>query len=66
MKICDLEDDVFLALCQIEYLRDGIEEGGRIEKVKDDAVTFINADGSESTFYLQPVQDLLDALRKMT
>lgn len=61
----DLEDATFQAHCQIEYLRDHLEEGGRIRHVRDDVVTLDLHDGSETTIYLRPIQHLLDVLRSM-
>ncbi len=62
----DLEDDIFQAHCQIDYLRDHIEEGGRIRHVRDDLVTLDLSDGSETTINLRPIQSLLNGLRTMT
>jgi hypothetical protein len=61
----DLEDTIFQAHCQIEYLRDHIEEGAQIESVRDDLGTLILGDDSETTINLRPIQRLLDVLRGM-
>lgn len=62
----DLEDDIFQAHCQIDYLRDHIENGGTIQHVRDDIVT-INLPGNSFTeVNLRPIQHLLAELRKMS
>ena len=65
-KIIDLEDDTFQAHCQIDYLQNYIEEGATIRHVRDDVVTLDLRDGSETTINLEPVQSLLDGLRRLT
>ena len=65
-KIIDLEDDIFQAHCLIDYLQNHIEEGATIRHVRDDLVTLDLRDGSETTINLEPVQSLLDGLRKLT
>ncbi len=62
----DLEDDIFQACCALDYLKDYIEDGGRIRHVVDDVVTMDLADDSETTINLAPVQHLLNALRSMS
>lgn len=62
----DLEDDIFQAHCQIDYLRDYIEDGGTIQHVRDDIVT-INLPGNRFTeVNLRPIQHLLAELRKLS
>lgn len=62
----DLEDDIFQAHCQIDYLRDHIENGGTIQHVRDDIVT-INLPGDTFTeINLRPIQHLLTELRKLS
>ena len=62
----DLEDDIFQAHCQIDYLRDHIESGGTIQHVRDDIVT-INLPGNSFTeVNLRPIQRLLAELRKLS
>jgi hypothetical protein len=62
----DLDDDIFQAHCQLDYLHDYFEHGARIRHVRDDVVTLDLSDGSETTINLRPVQRLLDTLRGMT
>lgn len=62
----DLEDDVFQAECQISYLRRNLEDGGTIDHVRDDVVTMLLSDGSETTINLRPIQHLLSGLRSLT
>lgn len=62
----DLEDDVFQAHCQIDYLRDHLEQGGTIRHVRDDLVTLDLPGGSYTEINLRPMQHLLDELRKLT
>ena len=63
--LTDLDDDTFQAHCQIDYLRDYIEEGATIRHCRDDVVTLDLADGSETTINLRPIQHLLNVLRTM-
>ena len=65
-RIINLEDDIFQAHCQLDYLQTHIEEGATICHVRDDLVTLDLRDGSETTIDLAPVQSLLDGLRKLT
>ena len=61
----DLEDDIFQAHCQIDHLRDHIEDGGTIRYVRDDVVTIDLPDGTYTEVNLLPIQSLLSELRKM-
>lgn len=61
----DLDDATFQAHCQMDYLRNEIEGGATIRHVRGDVVTLDLPDGSEMDIYLQPIQSLLDGLRKM-
>lgn len=61
----DLEDDIFQAHCQIDYLRDHIENGGTISRVRDDIVTIDLPDNTYTEVNLRPIQFLLGELRKM-
>ena len=63
--LTDLDDDTFQAHCQIDCLRNHIEEGGTIRHCRDDVVTLDLADGSETTINLRPIQHLLNVLRTM-
>lgn len=65
-KIIDIEDDTFQAHCQLDYLRDHIEDGATIRHVRDDVVTLDLRDGSETTVNLEPIQSLLNGLRRLT
>lgn len=66
-KIIDLENDLFQAQCAVNYLHDYVfEEGATIRHVRDDVVTLDLADGTETTVNLEPVQTLLDGLRRLT
>lgn len=60
-----LTDDIFQADCQIGYLRDYLDEGGKIESVVDDTVTITLRDGSEAHVYLGPIYQLLVELREL-
>lgn len=62
----DMEDDVFQAHCQIDFLRDHLEQGGTIRHVRDDLVTLDLPDNSYTEVNLRPVQHLLTELRKLT
>ena len=61
----DLDDDTFQAHCQIDCLRNHIEEGATIRHCRDDVVTLDLADGSETMINLRPIQHLLNVLRTM-
>ena len=61
----NLEDTIFQAHSEIGYLFDRIDEGAQIESVRDDLVTLILGDDSETTINLRPIQRLLDVLRGM-
>lgn len=61
----DLEDDIFQALCQLEYLRDHVEDGGTIQRVRNDLVEIDLPDNSYTEVNLRPIQRLLDGLRAM-
>lgn len=61
----DLEDDIFQAHCQLDYLRDYIEDGGRIAHVRDDIVTIDLPGNTFTEVNLRPIQFLLGELRKM-
>lgn len=62
----DLEDGIFQAHCQIDYLRDHIENGGTIQHVRNDIVK-INLPGNSFTeISLRPIHHLLAELRKMS
>ena len=62
----DLEDDIFQAHCQIDYLRDHIENGGKIDAVQDDIVRIDLPDDTFTEINLRPIQHLLNELRKMS
>lgn len=62
----NLEDDIFQAHCQIDYLRDHIENGGRIDVVRDDIVRIDLPGDTFTEINLRPIQHLLNELRKMT
>lgn len=61
----DLEDDIFQAHCQIDYLMRYFEDGGTIQHVHDDILTVNLPGNSFTTINLRPVQHLLDVLRRM-
>ena len=61
----DLQDDIFQAHCQIDYLNNYFEEGATIRHCRDDVVTLDLEDGSETHIYLRPIQHLLNVLRTM-
>lgn len=61
----DLEDDIFQAQCQIEYLRDHLDDGGTIRHVLDDIVTIDLPENRFTQVNLRPIQHLLTALRSM-
>ena len=63
--LTDLEDDIFQAHCQIDYLNHYFEEGATIRHCRDDVVTLDLADGSKDTINLRPIQHLLNVLRVM-
>ncbi len=65
-KIIDLEDDTFQAHCQLDCLRNHIEDGATIRHVRDDVVTLDLRDGSETTINIEPIQLLLNGLRSLT
>ena len=65
-KIIDIEDDTFQAHCALDYLMNHLDEGGTIRHVRDDLVTMDLPDGSETTINLEPIQSLLDGLRRLT
>lgn len=62
----DLDDDTFQAHCQLEYLRDHIEAGGKIAHVRDDIVTIDLPDDTFTQVNLRPIQHLLTELRKLS
>lgn len=62
----DLEDDIFQAHCQIDYLQDHIESGGTIDVVRDDIVRIDLPDDTFTEINLRPIQHLLTELRKMS
>lgn len=64
-RMIDLEDDIFQALCQIEHLRDYIEEGGTIARVEDDLVEINLPRDSYTEINLRPVKHLIRALEQM-
>lgn len=59
------EDLVFQAHCQIDYLNDAIDQGGRLESCDGDGVEVGLSDGSYMTVYLDPIRRLLDALSRL-
>jgi hypothetical protein len=61
----DLEDAIFQAHCQLDYLQNQVEEGAVIESVRDDVVTLVDSCDFELIVNLEPVQRLLDNLRAM-
>ena len=63
--LTDLDDDTFQAHCQIDYLRNHIEEGATIRHCRDDVVTLDLADNSYTEINLRPIQHLLNVLRTM-
>jgi hypothetical protein len=61
----DYEDMIFQAQCQIDYLADHFENGGTLQSCRDDLVLMHLGDESETTINLEPIQRLLDALRRL-
>lgn len=62
----DLEDDIFQAHCQMDYLRDHIENGGTIQRVCGDIVSIDLPGDCFTEVNLRPIQHLLTELRKLT
>jgi hypothetical protein len=62
----DIENDIFQAHCAVDYLQNHIEEGATIRHVRDDVVTLDLSDGSETEINLEPIQSLLNGLRRLT
>ena len=65
-KIIDLENDTFQAHCALDFLQYIIKDGATIRHVRDDVVTLDLPDGCETEINLEPVQSLLNALRRLT
>ena len=60
-KIIDLEDDTFQAHCQLDCLRNHIEDGATIRHVRDDVVTLDLRDGTEFAAVAHRVREALRA-----
>jgi hypothetical protein len=62
-----MDDAIFQAKCQIEYLESGLEYGGRIVAYDPATMTIYLHDesGSEQTIYMEPVAELLARVAKM-
>ncbi|MFA7282148.1 MAG: hypothetical protein WC100_18855 [Sterolibacterium sp.] len=56
---------IFQAKCQIDYIESAEEEGCRFESIHDDAVEIELSDGSYTTVYLEPIEQLIAALRRL-
>ena len=56
---------IFQAKCQIDYLESADEEGARFESIHEDAVEIELSDGSYTTVYLEPIEQLIAALRRL-